>query len=78
MFWFLLRSLFWRPRYTYKILVGRSNASAADAAKSAELQVNNAAGSGWEAISIAADALCCAGEEGGAGAEWDVQVLLRA
>jgi hypothetical protein len=77
MFWFFFRWLFWRPSYTYKIVVGRSNASAAEAAKSAELQVNNATTSGWEPIGIAADALCCAGEEGGAGAEWDVQVCLR-
>src|SRR5438876_1097542 len=68
MFWFFFRWLFWRPRYTYEIVVGKSFASADEAARSAQLKTNAAGG---EAIGIAADALCCAdkagrmGEEGG-------------
>ena len=92
MLWFLFRWLFWRPRYTYEIVVGTSFASAHEAAKSAELKTNSAGG---EAISIAADAMCCAipaapggeGDKGGAASisfapqpgtvEWDVYVLIR-
>jgi hypothetical protein len=89
MFWFFFRWLFWRPRYRYEIVVGTSHASAEEASRSAQLKTN---ASGGEAISIAADALCCAdkagkagGSEGGAASpgpasqrvEWDVYVLVR-
>jgi hypothetical protein len=72
MLWRLFRWLFWRPRYTYQIVVGKSHASADEAAKNAELQINN---SGGEAIGIAADGMCCQAEKGGV--EWDVYVLVR-
>lgn len=69
------RWLFWRPRYSYSVIVGKSHASADEAAKNAELQVQN---SGGEAVGIAASAMCCAKEEGAVdGAEWDVYVLVR-
>jgi hypothetical protein len=75
MLWKLLRFLFWRPRYVYSVVVGKSHASADEAAKSAELQVQN---SGGEAVGIAASAMCCAkGEQGAGTAEWDVYVLIR-
>jgi hypothetical protein len=57
-------------------MVGKSHASADEAAKNAELQVNN---SGGEAIGIAAGEMCCTNgpESGPGGAEWDVYVLIR-
>jgi hypothetical protein len=73
MFWWL-RKLFWWPRYTYDIAVGRSNASAEEAERNALIQAGRAGG---EIIGIAASAMCCGGENGGAGAEWDVYLLLR-
>ncbi len=75
MLWRLFRFLFWRPRYSYSVVVGKSHASADEAAKSAELQTQN---SGGEAIGIAASAMCCSKEEQAAGgAEWDVYILIR-
>ena len=67
MFWFFFRWLFWRPRYRYQIVVGKSFASADEAAASAQLKTNAAGG---EAIAIAADALCCADKVGGLGNEF--------
>jgi hypothetical protein len=62
MLWFFFRWLFWRPRFSYEIVVGTSHASAEEAARSAQLKTNAAGG---EAIGIAADALCCADSVGG-------------
>ena len=75
MLWRFFRFFFWRPRYTYSILTGTSHASSQEAARNAELQVQN---SGGEAIGIAADAMCCSKDDSaGGGAQWDVHVLIR-
>ena len=74
MFWWLWRFVFWWPRYTYNIVVGTSHASAEEAERSALI---NAQRAGGEIVGIAASAMCCGGEEGGPGAEWDVYLLLR-
>lgn len=73
MFWWL-RKLFWWPRWTYLVVIGTSHASAEEAKADAFLKAQAAGG---EMIAIAADAMCCGGEEGGAGAEWDFFILLR-
>ncbi len=73
MFWWL-RRIFWWPRYNYNIVVGTSHASAEEAEKNALIQAQRAGG---DIIGIAASAMCCGGENGGAGAEWDCYLLLR-
>jgi hypothetical protein len=74
MFWWLLRVLFWWPRFTFNIVVGTSHTSAEEAERSALI---NARDAGGEIVGIAASAMCCGGEEGSPGAEWDVYLLLR-
>ena len=74
MFWRWLAWWFSRRPPAYTILVGRSFASAAEAAASAQVQLN--ASPGWP-IGIAASALCCEDPEGTRTVEWDVYVLLR-
>jgi hypothetical protein len=90
MLWWFWRWVFWRPQFSYQIVVGTSHASADEAAKNAELKTNN---SGGEAIGIAADAMCCTGRTAGLGdesavgpgvitgarpgIEWNVYVLIR-
>ena len=74
MFWWL-RKLFWWPRYTYEIAVGKSHASAEEAEKNALIQAGRIGG---EIVGIAASAMCCAKDEQAAGgAEWDVYLLVR-
>jgi len=73
MFWWLWRLLWW-PRWKYEIAVGTSHASADEAKQNALIQAGKLGG---EIVGIAASAMCCAGEEGGTGAEWDVYLLLR-
>jgi hypothetical protein len=74
MLWWLWRTIFWWPGFTYDIVVGTSHASAEEAERSALI---NAQRAGGEIVGIAASAMCCAGEQGAAGAEWDVYLLLR-
>lgn len=63
--------LIWRPKY--EIVSAQSFTSAENAARSAQIKTNAAGG---EAIGIAADAICCGGEEGNH-VEWDVYVLIK-
>ena len=65
--WWLL----WKPRY--EIVSAQSFASAEEAARSAQIKVNATLG---EAIAIAADAICCGGENRTT-VEWDVYVLMK-
>lgn len=61
------------PRY--KIVMGSSHASAADAAAQAQLKVKTTSG---EPIGIAADGMCCLSLDGGkTTAEWDVYILMK-
>lgn len=63
--------LIWKP--SYEIVSSQSFASAEEAAKSAQIQTNSAGG---EAIGIAADAICCGGEQKNR-VEWNVYVLIK-
>jgi hypothetical protein len=79
MLWWLWQWVFWWPRYSYQIVVGRSFVSAEEAERNALVQ---AQGTGWEIIGIAASAMCCAaiehgGPPPGQRPEWDVYLLLR-
>ena len=74
MWWRWIRRVLGLSVPSYKILVGRSYASAPDAAEAAAILV---VGSGAQALGIAASALCCPGEDGPPRVEWDVYVLIR-
>jgi len=54
--------------------VDRSSTAAAAAVAAAKILV---AGSGAQALGIAASAVCCPGEDGTMRVEWDVYVLIR-
>jgi hypothetical protein len=72
-----------RQQTQYKIIVGVSHASANEAAKSAELQLNNLAIKN-AVIGIAASSMCCvngSNSEGSGtlrgGTEWDNYILVQ-
>jgi len=74
MWWRWIRRTLGLTVPSYAILVGRSYASAQEAAAAAAVLV---AGSGAQALGIAASAVCCPGEDGTMRVEWDVYVLIR-
>jgi hypothetical protein len=82
MLWRLVRWLLWRPTYRYQIVFGSSFATVDEAAREAELQVNQLAVQGWEAISIGAGGRAAGGAGSdlpglGQGQVVDVVVLMR-